>query len=93
MAGFLYFDVSAAIMEQSFKPTVDKQLATVQHGILYGLLSMFILWLCVIIVHTCGSLGNFKRWKGMTKGLKQRVLVLYIFIVFVDKMNLIFVIG
>ncbi|XP_060551368.1 uncharacterized protein LOC132712947 [Ruditapes philippinarum] len=72
MAGFLYFDVSAAIMEQSFKPTVDKHLATVQHGILYGLLSMFILWLCVIIVHTCGSLGNFKRWKGMTKGLKQR---------------------
>ncbi|XP_060567995.1 uncharacterized protein LOC132726669 [Ruditapes philippinarum] len=72
MAGLLYLGVSSAIFEQSFKPTVNKQIITVQLGNLYGLLSMFILWLCVIIVHGCGSLGNFKRWKGMTKSLKQR---------------------
>ncbi|XP_053378144.1 uncharacterized protein LOC128547993 isoform X2 [Mercenaria mercenaria] len=69
----LFIVVLITIFQYTLEPTMNKKkVATVGEVFGYGFLSLFILWLCVIIVHNCGSIGNFKRWKGMTRGLKER---------------------
>ncbi|XP_045166020.2 uncharacterized protein LOC123529661 [Mercenaria mercenaria] len=69
----LYVAVFITTVEYTFEPTMNKvKTITAARALDYGILTVFLLWLSVMLIHLCGLTGRFRRWKGMTYYLIER---------------------